>query len=403
VSDVDAAGGADSLAGFNSEESAVVEAVRRFVAKDVRPQVARLERETGYPDALVAAMRKLGLFGVAIGEDHGGLGLRLSVFAAVMEELAKGWTSLAAYVNSHSTVAYTLGKHGTPAQRALYLPRMATGDLRAALCLTEPGAGSDLQAIATVAKPSGKGFALSGSKFFVTNGGRAGLLLVLAKTDAAAEPVKKGISLFLVEKTTNGVRQGSTFNKMAYGHVDTVEIVFDGAVVPASALLGETVGRGLAQLFDGLEVGRIAIAASAVGLAADALNEARRYAAERKAFGATIDQHQAVQLRLAEMATKLVAARLMTREAARAKAGGGRADMISGMAKLFASEACSEITADALRIHGGYGYIADYPVERLYREAPLYILGEGTNDIQKLVIARRILEGQEAALLGLPQ
>jgi alkylation response protein AidB-like acyl-CoA dehydrogenase len=280
---------------------------------------------------------------------------------------------------------------------------MASGALRAALCLTEPGAGSDLQAIATQARPAGNGFAITGSKFFVTNGERAGLLLVLAKTDPAAQPPKKGISLFLVEKTTSGVRQGSTFRKMAYGHVDTVEILLDGAIVPASALLGEAAGRGLAQLFDGLEVGRIAIAASAVGLAADALNEARRYAGERKAFGTTIDQHQAVQLRLAEMATKLVAARLMTREAARVKAGGGRADMISGMAKLFASEACSEITGDALRIHGGYGYIADYPVERLYREAPLYVVGEGTNDIQKLVIARRILEGQEAALLGLPQ
>lgn len=394
---------ADSLAGFGPEESAVVEAVRRFVAKDVRPQVARLEREGRYPDALVATMCELGLFGLAIGEEQGGLGLRLPVFAAVMEELAKGWTSLAAYVNSHSTVAYTIGRHGSADQRARYLPRMATGELRAALCLTEPGAGSDLQAIATIARPAGKGFSLSGSKFFVTNGGRAGLLLVLAKTDPAAEPPRKGISLFLVEKTAKGLSQGSTFHKMAMGQVDTVEILLDGVDVPASALLGGTPGRGLPQLFDGLEVGRIAIAASAVGLAADALNEARRYAAERKAFGVTIDRHQAVQLRLAEMATKLVAARLMTREAAMVKASGARADMISGMAKLFASEACREVTDGALRIHGGYGYVADYPVERLYREAPLYIVGEGTNDIQKLVIARRILEGLEAALLGLPQ
>jgi len=394
---------ADVLAGFRPEESAVVETVRRFVTRDVRPQVGRLEREGDYPDALVQTMRELGLFGLAIAEEHGGLGLRLPVFAAVMEELAKGWTSLAAYVNSHSTVAYMIGRHGSAAQKAQYLPRMATGHLRAALCLTEAGAGSDLQAIATLARPVGNGFALSGSKFFVTNGGRAGLLLVLAKTDAAAEPPKKGISLFLVDKTTQGVRQGSTFHKMAFGQVDTVEILLDAAEVPASALLGETAGRGLPQLFDGLEVGRIAIAASAVGLAADALNEARRYAAERRAFGVTIDRHQAVQLRLADMATRLVAARLITREAAKVKASGARADMISGMAKLFASEACSAITDDALRIHGGYGYIADYPVERLHREAPLYIVGEGTNDIQKLVIARRILEGQEASLLGLPE
>ena len=223
--------GADLLAGFSPEESAVVETVRRFVARDVRPQVARLEREGSYPDALVQTMRELGLFGLAIAEEHGGLGLRLPVFAAVMEELAKGWTSLAAYVNSHSAVAYTIGKHGTVAQRQQYLPPMATGGLRAALCLTEPGAGSDLQAIATLARPAGNGFALSGSKFFVTNGGRAGLLLVLAKTDAAAEPPKKGISLFLVEKKTEGVRQGSTFHKMAFGQVDTVEILLGAAKV----------------------------------------------------------------------------------------------------------------------------------------------------------------------------
>ena len=393
----------DSLSGFDAAEAAIVEAVRHFVTKDVRPQVGRLEREAGYPDELVATMGELGLFGLAIAEEHGGLGLRLPVFAAVMEELAKGWTSLAAYVNSHSTVAYVIGRHGTPEQKARYLPRMAAGEIRGALCLTEPGAGSDLQAIATVARAEGNQYVVKGSKFFVTNGARAALLLTLVKTDPAANPAKNGISLLLVDKDAPGVKVAGTLHKMAYGHVDTVEILLDNAAVSGGALVGGKAGRGLQQLFDGLEVGRIAIAASAVGLAADAFNEARRYAGGRKAFGATIDQHQAVQLRLAEMATKLVAARLMTREAARVKASGGRADMISGMAKLFASEACSEITADALRIHGGYGYVSEFAVERLYREAPLYIVGEGTNDIQKLVIARRILEGHEAAILGLPQ
>jgi alkylation response protein AidB-like acyl-CoA dehydrogenase len=393
----------DALSGFDAAEAAIVEAVRRFASKDVRPQVAKLERESGYPEALVATMRELGLFGLAVAEEHGGLGLRLPVFAAVMEELAKGWTSLAAYVNSHSTVAYVIGGHGTPEQKARYLPRMASGEVRGALCLTEPGAGSDLQAIATTARAEGDRYIVNGSKFFVTNGARASLLLTLVKTDATANPAKNGISLLLVDKDAPGVKVAGTFHKMAYGHVDTVEILLDDARVPKTALVGGAAGRGLQQLFDGLEVGRIAIAASAVGLAADALNEARRYAGERKAFGTTIDQHQAVQLRLAEMATKLVAARLMTREAAQVKAAGGRADMISGMAKLFASEACSEITADALRIHGGYGYVSEFAVERLYREAPLYIVGEGTNDIQKLVIARRILEGHEAAILGLPQ
>ena len=393
----------DALSGFDVAEAAIVEAVRRFASKDVRPQVAKLERESVYPEALVATMRELGLFGVAVAEEHGGLGLRLPVFAAVMEELAKGWTSLAAYVNSHSTVAYVIGRHGTAEQKARYLPRMVSGEVRGALCLTEPGAGSDLQAIATTARAEGDRYIVNGSKFFVTNGARASLLLTLVKTDATADPAKNGISLLLVDKDAPGVKVAGTFHKMAYGHVDTVEILLDDARVPKTALVGGAAGRGLQQLFDGLEVGRIAIAASAVGLAADALNEARRYARERKAFGTTIDQHQAVQLRLAEMATKLVAARLMTREAAQVKAAGGRADMISGMAKLFASEACSEITADALRIHGGYGYVSEFAVERLYREAPLYIVGEGTNDIQKLVIARRILEGHEAAILGLPQ
>ena len=393
----------DALSGFDVAEAAIVEAVRRFASKDVRPQVAKLERESVYPEALVATMRELGLFGVAVAEEHGGLGLRLPVFAAVMEELAKGWTSLAAYVNSHSTVAYVIGRHGTAEQKVRYLPRMVSGEVRGALCLTEPGAGSDLQAIATTARAEGDRYIVNGSKFFVTNGARASLLLTLVKTDATANPAKNGISLLLVDKDAPGVKVAGTFHKMAYDHVDTVEILLDDARVPKTALVGGAAGRGLQQLFDGLEVGRIAIAASAVGLAADALNEARRYAGERKAFGTTIDQHQAVQLRLAEMATKLVAARLMTREAAQVKAAGGRADMISGMAKLFASEACNEITADALRIHGGYGYVSEFAVERLYREAPLYIVGEGTNYIQKLVIARRILEGHEAAILGLPQ
>jgi alkylation response protein AidB-like acyl-CoA dehydrogenase len=393
----------DSPCGLDAAEAAIVEAVRRFVAKDVRPHVARLERGSAYPEALVAMMRELGLFGLAIAEEHGGLGLRLPVFAAVMEELAKGWTSLAAYVNSHSTVAYVMGRHGTAEQKARHLPRMASGEARGALCLTEPGAGSDLQSIATIARAEDDRFVVKGSKFFVTNGARATLLLALVKTDPAAQPAKNGISLLLIDKDAPGVKVAGTFDKMAYGHVDTVEILLDDARVPKAGLVGGEAGRGLQQLFDGLEVGRIAIAASAVGLAADALNEARRYAGERKAVGVTIDQHQAVQLRLAEMATKLVAARLITREAAEVKAAGQRADMISGMAKLFASEACSEITADALRIHGGYGYVSGFAVERLYREAPLYIVGEGTNDIQKLVIARRILEGHEAAILGLPQ
>ena len=393
-----------SLAGrdFSPHELEIIATVARFVEKDVTPQVARLEREGKYPEQLVAVMQELGLFGIAVPEAFGGLGLRLPVFACVIEELAKGWTTLAAYVNSHSTVAYIIGKYGTPEQKSRFLPDMATGEVRAALCLTESGAGSDLQAIRTTAMAGDGGYTLRGNKIFVTNGGRASLLLTLARTDPKAAPAKRGISLMLVPGGMPGITVSSTFHKMAYGLVDTVEIEMDNARLSLDALLGAAPGHGLAQLLDGLEIGRIAIAASAVGLAAAALGQATRYAGERKSFGVTINQHQAVQLRLADMATKLVAARLLTIEAAEEKGRGNRADMLSGMAKLFASEACIAITGDALRIHGGYGYINEFAVERMFREAPLYLVGEGTNDIQRLVIARRMMDSDEAQLLGLP-
>jgi alkylation response protein AidB-like acyl-CoA dehydrogenase len=387
---------------WTETEAAIVEAVRRFVAKEVRPHVARLERSDGYPEALVDTLAALGLFGLAVPEAHGGLGLRLQVVVRILEELAAGWTTLAAYLNSHCTVAYLISTHGTEAQRAEYLPRMASGQVRGALCLTEPGAGSDLQAIATTAMAGGAQLALNGSKIYVTNGARATLLAVLAETDPSAEPAKRGISLLLVPANQPGVRVGSAFKKMAYAHVDTVEITFSDAKLPVGSILGGQPGRGMAQLLDGLEVGRLSIAASAVGLGAAAIAEARRFASERKAFGTTIDQHQAIQLRLADMVTRLVAARLLTDEAARQKDAGQRADMACGMAKLFASEACLDIVRDALRIHGGHGYMNDYAVERLYREAPLYVVGEGTNDIQKLLIARRLQSGADDAFLGLP-
>jgi alkylation response protein AidB-like acyl-CoA dehydrogenase len=388
--------------GFTDDENAVIEAVRRFVSRQVRPQVAKLEREQTFPSELLAGITELGLFGLAVPEQYGGLQLRLPVFAAVMEVLAAGWTTLAAYINSHATVAYIIAAHGTDEQKERFLAKMATAEERGALCLTEPGAGSDLQAIATVATESPDGFRLRGDKIFVTNGEKATVLLTLARTGKDEKTGKPRISLFLVEKNTPGVTVGSTFHKMAFGLVDTVEIRIEDALVPAGALVGLADGAGLRQLLDGLEIGRIAIASSAVGLGAAALEEARRYASERKAFGVTIDQHQAVQLRLAEMATRLVAARLLTAEAARKKEAGERADMLSAMAKLFASEACAQIAQDSLRIHGGYGYISEFAIERIYREAPLYLVGEGTNDINKLVIARRILAGEDADTLGLP-
>lgn len=391
------------FADFTDVERDIVETVRKYIAKEVRPRVQELERTRTFPAEMVAAMQEMGLFGLAVPEEFGGFQLRLPVFAAVMEVIAAGWTTLAAYINSHGTVAYAIAKFGTQEQKERYLPLMATGEHRGALLLTEPAAGSDLQSITTVATAKDNGYELSGNKIFVTNGDKATVLLTLARTSVDAASGKPRLSLFLVEKAFAGVSVESEFHKMAYGLVDTMEILLDKVRVPASAIVGGQPGLGMRHLLDALEVGRIAIASSAVGLAANALAEAKRYASERSTFGVTIDRHQAVQLRLADMATKLVAARLVTAEAARAKQSGERADMLSGMAKLFASEAAREITEDALRIHGGYGYINEFAVERLYREAPLYIVGEGTNDIQKIVIARRIIDDSESDVLGLPQ
>lgn len=386
---------------LSPEEIEILSTVTRFVEKEVRPQVAQLERGRTYPEKLVAHMRQLGLYGIAVPGEYGGLELRLPVFARVMEELAKGWTTLAAYVNSHSTVAYAIDRYGTQEQRERYLPQLASGDHRGCMLLTEPHAGSDLQAIRTSAKDAGDSYCVNGQKIYVTNGDKGSLLLTLVKHESADPAGKPRISLLLVEKQTQGVAVGGTFRKMAFDLVDTVEIVISDATIPKTQLVGKVEGEGFAQLMDALEVGRIAIAASAVGLASAALSEAKRFAASRRTFGVTIDKHQAIQFRLAEMATQLVAARLLTMEAAKIKGLGGRADMISAMAKLFASEACHEIVVASLRIHGGAGYVVDSPIERLFREAPLYFVGEGTSDINKLVIGRRMNGEAEMRYLGL--
>ncbi|ROM50861.1 acyl-CoA dehydrogenase [Pseudomonas rhodesiae] len=388
---------------FTDIENDIIDTVSKYISREVRPRAHELDRSKTFPTDMLAAMKEMGLFGLAVPEEYGGFQLRLPVFAVVMEIIAAGWTTLAAYINSHCTVAYAIAKHGNEDQKQRYLPLMATGEQRGALLLTEAGAGSDLQSIGTVATPTEDGYTISGSKIFVTNGAKATVLLTLARTSFDEGSNKPRSSLFLVDKSQEGVSVTSEFHKMAYSQVDTMEIVLEKVAVARSAVLGDSPGRGMRQLLDALEVGRIAIAASAVGLAANALSESKRYASDRKSFGVSINQHQAVQLRLAEMATKLVAARLMTAEAARAKESGERADMLSGMAKLLASESAREITEDALRIHGGYGYIDEFVVERLYREAPLYIVGEGTNDIQKLVIARRLIDDSEADVLRLPQ
>jgi alkylation response protein AidB-like acyl-CoA dehydrogenase len=385
----------------HQDDEDIIAAVAQFVERDVRPQVERFERERRYPEGLVAQLRSIGLYGIAVPAEYGGLGLSLNAFARVMEELAKGWSTLAAYVNSHSTVAYAISTCGTEDQKSRYLPRLATGEHHGALLLTEPHTGSDLQAIRTTAKVASEGYQVSGQKIYVTNGGHATLLLTLARHEGTDSRGKPKISLILLEKQTLGVEVAGEFQKMAFHLVDTVEIVIRDAKVSSAQLLGGVEGKGFPQLMDALEVGRIAIAASAVGLAAAALSEAKRYAANRTTFGVTIDKHQAIQLRLAEMATQLVAARLVTLEAARMKQRGGRADMISAMAKLLASEACHEISLDSMRTHGGAGYIKDSPIERLFRESLLYLIGEGTNDINKLVISRKMGDDAEMRYLGL--
>ncbi|KQR77689.1 acyl-CoA dehydrogenase family protein [Rhizobium sp. Leaf341] len=386
---------------FTAEEVEIVSTVERFIEERVRPNVMACERDSLYPQAVVDEMKELGLFGLAVPEAFGGLGLRVPVFAAVMEVVSRGWTTLAAYLNSHSTVAHAIKTYGTDDQKRRYLPGLATGKHHASLCLTEPGCGSDLQAIRATATDDGDHYRLTASKTYVTNGDRATLLLTLVKHPRDASEAKTRFSLLLVEKTFPGVQVTTTFHKMGMGLVDTVQIEMDNVPVPKENLVGSVEGKGFHHLFESLEIGRIAIGISAVGLAADALSEAVRYASERVTFGVTIDKHQAIQLKLADMATKLVTARLLTMEAAWLKEGGGRCDMISAMAKLHASDAALEVAHDAVRVHGGAGYIQDYAVERLYREALLYTIGEGTNDVNRIVISRRMSGAEERAYLGL--
>lgn len=374
------------------EMQAMLEAVKRFVATDVAPKAAAYEHQERYPDDLIETAREMGLFGLVIPADYGGLNLPLPVFSELMETIAKGWTSFASHLTSHSTVAYTISRHGTEEQKRAILPRMVGGELRAAILLTEAHAGSDLQAIRLSAnKRAGGTYILNGEKTYISNGTHSNLLLVLAKTDKAANPPKRGMSMMLVEKEkTSGIETGEPFKKMAFDRVDTCEVRFSDTTVSAGALLGGIEGKGLGQLLDGLELGRLAIASSAVGLAAAALDEAVSFAHERRAFGVPISEHQAIQLRIAGMATALESARALTRAAATALDGSTRTNLVA-MAKLAASEAALAIATDALRIYGGAGYIRGITVERLFREAPLYIVGEGTSDILKLAIAKGIL------------
>ncbi len=366
----------------------IVETTRRFVAREVLPIASELEHEDRFPDDLVGQMRRLGLFGITIPSAYGGLGLDLVTYAGVMEELAYGWMSLTGIVNTHTMVATLLLAHGTDAQRDRWLPPMAAGERRGALSLSEPDAGSDTRSITCRAERDGDEYVVNGRKAWVTNGERASLVALAART-------AEGISAFVVEKKPGPVSEGITVSrhigKLGYRGVETVEMTYDDHRIPAANLVGEP-GRGLGQILGVLEVGRINIAARAVGVARAAFDAALDYALQRTTFGKPIGEHQAIQLKLADMATRLEAARLLTANAAERKMAGLRCDVEAGMAKLFASETALEIATESMRIHGGIGYTTDLPVERYYRDAPLMVIGEGTNEIQRLVIARGLLE-----------
>jgi alkylation response protein AidB-like acyl-CoA dehydrogenase len=370
----------------------VLDTVRSFVQRDVIPVASKLEHDDIYPMDLVDQMAQLGLFGITIPEEYDGLGLDYVTFAQVFEELAKGWMSLTGPIGTHHIAAYVIAQYGTEAQKQKWLPPMSRGDLRAGLALTEPNAGSDVQAIETTARRDSNRYLLNGSKLFITNGRRGRLFAVLAKTDSSAQPPYRGMSCFIVEKGVPGFSVGRDLDKLGYRSLDTCEILFENASVPDDSLVGGVEGKGFAQIMSALEAGRINVAARAVGVAQAALDASLRYARQRRTFGKPIAEHQAIQLKLADMATKVQAARLLTFDAATKKDQGLRVDLEAGMAKLFASEVCGEVTLEALRIHGGYGYVKAYPVERYYRDAPLMIIGEGTNEIQKLVIARELLK-----------
>ncbi len=376
---------------LSAEEQAIVSTVRDFVDKQVRPVVRELEHANTYPEELIEAMKELGIFGLAIPEPYGFAAVSMPCYAQVTEELARGWMSLAGAMGGHTVVSKLLLQFGTEEQKQKYLPRMATGELRATMALTEPGGGSDLQAMRTVATKDASGYVINGSKTWISNARKAGLVALLCKTDPAATPAHKGVSILLVEKVP-GFTVSKDLPKLGYKGVESCEINFVDCQVDSDALLGGVEGRGFAQMMKGLEVGRIQVAARATGVARAAFDDALQYAQDRESFGVPIWQHQSVGNMLADMGTKLYAARSLLLDAAERIDAGGRCDMEAGMAKLFASETAMEIALNAVRIHGGYGYSTEYDVERYFRDAPLMIVGEGTNEIQRGVIAKQLVK-----------
>ena len=376
---------------LSTEEQAIVDLVRAFVDREVRPVARDLEHADEYPEALIEQMKELGVFGLAIPEPYGDAAVSTPCYAKVTEELARGWMSLAGAMGGHTVVAKLLLAHGTEEQKDRYLPAMAAGRIRATMALTEPGGGSDLQALRTTARRDGDEYVVNGTKTWITNARRSQLIALLVRTDPEARPAHRGMSILLCEKGP-GLEVSRDLPKLGYKGVESCELSFGDYRTPRSSVLGGVEGRGFAQFMQGLEIGRIQVASRATGVARAALEDSLRYAQERESFGKPIWQHQSVGNLLADMATKLSAAQQLVQHAARSYDSGVRSDMEAGMAKLFASEAAAEITLNAIRVHGGYGYSTEFDVERYFRDAPLMIVGEGTNEIQRNVIAAQLVK-----------
>ena len=384
--------------GLTEVQAEIISTVRQFVDKEIIPSAQDLEHSDTYPQAIVDQMREMGLFGLMVPEEYGGLGESLLTYALCVEELARGWMSISGVINTHFIVAYMIRQHGTDEQKQRFLPRMATGETRGAFSMSEPELGSDVAAIRTRARDNGDGtYTIDGQKMWLTNGGSSTLVATLVRTDEGADKPHRNLTAFLIEKPTGfgevapGLTIPGKIDKLGYKGIDTTELIFDGYVTGAENVLGAKPGQGFFQMMDGVEVGRVNVAARACGVGLRAFELAARYAQQRSTFGKPIAEHQAIAFQLAEMATKVEAAHLMMVNAARLKDSGERNDVAAGMAKYLASEFCSEVTQQSFRIHGGYGYSKEYEIERLMRDAPFLLIGEGTSEIQKNIISKRLL------------
>jgi alkylation response protein AidB-like acyl-CoA dehydrogenase len=378
------------LPGRDEQEALILDSVRRFLEREVKPHVHALEHDDVYPQEIVERMKALGLFGATIAAEHGGLGLSTTTYAKIVELVSAVWMSLSGIFNSHLIMAAAVQRFGTAEQKRTFLPRFASGEVRGGLALTEPDCGTDLQAVRTTARREGDGYVVNGTKTWISNGIHGQCFALLVKTDPAAEPRHRGMSLFLAEKGP-GFKVSRKLEKLGYKGIDSAELAFEDFRIPADRLIGGIEGRGLQHALGGLELGRINVAARGVGVAQAALEEAVRYSQLRRTFGKPICEHQAIQLKLGEMATQVRAARLLVEDAARIYDLGERCDMEAGIAKLFATETAVTCSLESMRIHGGYGYSKEFTVERLYRDAPLLVIGEGTNEMQRIIIARQLI------------